>query len=283
MKCNANRVADQWLAPRTAYICRSELVRCRLALKSSHIDAASFTTIRILSGTLMLWLTIRLSNNTNHADDNWPSAYALFAYAAAFSFAYIRLPAGTGALILFGAVQTTMIVYGLLSGERLNGRQSTGLVLAIAGLVAFMLPGISTPPLEAALLMLIAGIAWGVYSLHGKGVSDPLRMTAGNFLRAGLLTMVLSTILMPRMHMDVLGVILAILSGAIASGLGYTVWYRVVREIRTTSAAIMQLSVPVIASIGGMLFLREAMSLHLIISSAAILGGISLVIIESGN
>lgn len=262
----------------TAFAANSLL--CRMALKHTQIDAASFTSIRILSGAAALWLIMRFQGKTRHIDGSWISAFALFAYAAAFSFAYVSLPAGTGALLLFGTVQTTMILYGLRSGERLNRRQSAGLVLAVSGLVAFMLPGISSPPLIGTALMLIAGIAWGGYSLLGKGSSDPLGMTTGNFLRAVPLAIGLSLMLMPQMQMDETGTVLAILSGAIASGVGYAIWYQVVRETRTTSAAIMQLSVPVIAAIGGMVLLGEAITLPQYISSMAILGGITMVIIR---
>ncbi|HEY3326640.1 MAG TPA: DMT family transporter [Novimethylophilus sp.] len=262
----------------TAFAANSLL--CRLALKHAQIDAASFTSIRILSGAAMLWLIMRLQGKAKHASGSWISAFALFIYAAAFSLAYASLPAGTGALLLFGAVQTTMIFCGLRSGERLNRRQSTGLAMAISGLAAFMLPGVSTPPLIGAVLMLIAGVAWAIYSLLGKGSSDPLGMTAGNFFRAVPLAIGSSLLLMTRMQMNETGIVLAILSGAIASGMGYAIWYQVVRETRTTSAAIMQLSVPVIAAMGGMVLLGEAVTLRLYISSMAILGGIAMVIMK---
>lgn len=251
---------------------------CRLALKHAQIDAASFTSIRILSGAAALCLIMRFQGKTRSAGGSWISAFALFSYAAAFSFAYVSLTAGAGALLLFGAVQTTMIFYGLRSGERLNRRQGAGLVMAVFGLVAFMLPGISTPPLIGTALMLIAGGAWGIYSLLGKSSSNPLQMTAGNFLRAVPFATGLSLMLIPKMQMNETGIMLAILSGAIASGVGYAIWYQVIRETRTTSAAIMQLSVPVIAAIGGMVLLGETITLHLFISSMAILGGIAMAI-----
>ncbi len=260
----------------TAFAANSLL--CRMALKSFHIDAASFTAVRIISGAVVLWMLVRLSKRNIPASGNWLSAFTLFAYAAAFSFAYIGLSAGTGALILFGSVQATMIVYGLWSGERLAGQQKFGLMLALGGLVAFTAPGISAPPLVATALMLLAGIAWGVYSVRGKGAAAPLHMTAGNFLRAVPLGLLLLLMFLPNAQADGLGVTLAIFSGAIASGAGYAIWYSVVREIRMTTAAIMQLSVPIIASLGGMLFLKEAITLHLILSSAAILSGIAMAV-----
>lgn len=262
----------------TAFAANSLL--CRLALMNSEIDAASFTSIRILSGTLILWLIIKLQGKTIRTEGNWFSAFALFIYATAFSYAYVTLSAGTGALLLFGAVQMTMIIYGLRSGERLNKRQSAGFVFAVSGLIIYMLPGISTPPLIGAVLMVIAGVAWGAYSLLGKGVSKPLEMTGGNFLRAVPLSMGLSLLMMPYMQVSGTGVMLAMLSGAIASGMGYAIWYQVVRETATTNSAIMQLSVPVIAGAGGMVFLEEMITLHQLISSIAILLGIAMVILK---
>lgn len=261
----------------TAFAANSLL--CRLALKHAQIDAASFTSIRILSGAAALWIIMRLQGKAKNAGGSWVAAFALFAYAASFSFAYTSLPAGTGALLLFGAVQTTMILYGLRSGERLNLRQGAGLAIAVSGLIAFMLPGVSAPPLPGATLMLIAGGAWGAYSLLGKASIDPLITTASNFYRAIPYTIVLSLLLAPEMRMNGTGVAQAILSGTIASGMGYAIWYQVVRESKTTSAAIMQLSVPVIAAVGGIGILGEAFTINMFLSSMAILGGIAMILL----
>ena len=157
---------------------------CRLALKNSSIDAATFTSIRIVSGALTLYIILRLRGGTSGAAGSWPSAFWLFAYAASFSFAYITLPAGTGALLLFGAVQATMIGYGLWRGERLRVMQMVGLILAFAGLAILLLSGLSAPPAMDAALMLFAGVAWGIYSLRGRTTGDATSVTAGNFLRA---------------------------------------------------------------------------------------------------
>lgn len=253
---------------------------CRLALKDTGIDAASFTSIRIASGALALWLIVRLRGSARVTAGSWPSALALFAYAACFSFAYVSLPAATGALLLFGAVQATMVGYGIRTGERLGMRQSTGLFCASAGLVFLMLPGISAPPLLSSALMLSAGIAWGVYSLRGKGVADPTGATMGNFLRAVPITMALSAIAWPWTSLDRNGACYAIASGALTSGVGYAIWYTALRGLKATSAAAVQLSVPVFAAIGGIAFLGEAISLRLLIASTAILGGIALVIVD---
>ena len=253
---------------------------CRLALKHTAIDPASFTAIRLLSGALMLWLLVRMKGGATTGKGNWPFAFALFVYAAGFSFAYVSLPAGTGALILFGSVQATMIGFALWAGERLHGLQLTGLFLAGAGLIGLMLPGLSAPPLFGSLLMMGAGVAWGVYSLRGKGAGDATRVTAGNFLRAVPITVLLSLLMLKGSNMDVAGVYYAVASGALASGVGYAIWYTVLPALKNTSAASVQLSVPVIAALGGIVFLGEPMTLRLILASIAILGGIALVILN---
>lgn len=261
-------------------------VLCRLALRQTAIDAASFTAIRLLSGALMLGLLVHFRGRAAAAGGqrgiggNWPSACALFAYAGGFSFAYLSLPTGTGALLLFGAVQATMILAGLWSGERLGARQAGGLALALAGLVAIMLPGLSAPPLGGAMLMLAAGIAWGIYSLRGRGVADPAGATAGNFMRAAPLSLLLSAALLAQQQLDRLGMLYAVLSGALASGIGYAVWYAALRGLTATRAASVQLSVPVIAALAGVLFLHEPISLRLLLASVAILGGIALVVFD---
>lgn len=253
---------------------------CRAALEHTAIDAASFTTIRLISGAMMLWLVVRIKHGSGAGRGNWLSAGALFAYAAGFSFAYVNLPAATGALLLFGAVQVTMIGHGVWSGERLVKLQLIGLLLAAGGLVGLLLPGLSAPPLLGSLLMLGAGVAWGVYSLRGKGAGDPIRVTVGNFLRAAPIAAALSLLMLGRASLDQGGFWYAVASGALASGLGYAVWYTALPALKATTAATVQLSVPVIAALGGIVFLGEPMTLRLILTSMAILGGIALVIFE---
>ncbi len=252
---------------------------CRIALTATRIDAATFTSGRILSGAIVLWLIVRLRGGAAVDAGSWRSALALFAYACAFSFAYTSLPAGTGALLLFGAVQATMIGFGLYSGEGLQPRQIGGLTLAFAGLVALLLPGISAPPLAGSILMLGAGLAWGVYSLRGKNAGEPLRATAGNFIKAVPFALALSLIALSWMSPDPTGICYAIASGALTSGLGYAIWYAALPGLQATHAATVQLSVPVIAAIGGIVFLDEHLSLRLLIAAAAILGGIALVVL----
>jgi drug/metabolite transporter (DMT)-like permease len=253
-------------------------ILCRLALDTTAIDPATFTLIRLVSGAVTLWLIVRVRTGSNVLAGNWASAFSLFAYAAAFSFAYVSLSAGTGALLLFGAVQATMILYGLLRRERFTLLQTAGLLLALGGLVALLLPGATAPHWSGATLMAIAGIAWGAYSLLGRASTHPIETTAGNFLRAAVLGALLSAASLSLFAWDARGALLAVLSGAVASGLGYAVWYTVLPALRATHAATVQLSVPVIAAIGGVLLLGERLSLRLVLCSVAILGGIALVL-----
>lgn len=262
----------------TAFAANSLL--CRIALRSTVIDAGSFTTIRIISGAVVLWLIVRARGGQAGLAGSWVSALALFIYAAGFSFAYVKLPAAVGALILFGAVQATMIGYGLFSGERMRGIQVVGLLAAFAGLIALLLPGLSAPPLASSAMMLAAGIAWGIYSLRGKGSGNPLAATAGNFLRAVPFTALLYVTKVSDASLDAGGIWYAVFSGGLASGVGYAVWYAALPDLKATNAATIQLSVPVIAAVGGVVFLGETITLRLLLSSAGILGGIALVIMS---
>jgi drug/metabolite transporter (DMT)-like permease len=219
----------------------SNSLLCRVALKDTSIDAASFTTIRLISGAVMLWLVARMRRGTLSGRGNWLSALALFIYAAGFSFAYLSLTAATGAILLFGAVQATMIGRGIWAGERLRRLQLVGLILALGGLVGLLLPGLSAPPLFGSILMLGAGVAWGVYSLRGKGAGDPTRVTAGNFLRAVPIAAALSAITYDGASVDSAGLWYAIASGALASGIGYAIWYTALPALKATNAATVQL------------------------------------------
>ena len=253
---------------------------CRAALRDTAIDPASFTSIRLVSGALMLWALVWLTGKGGSARGSWPSALALFGYAALFSFAYLSLTAATGALLLFGAVQVTMIGMGLARGERLDGLQVAGVALAFGGLLGLLLPGWSAPPLGGALMMMGAGIAWGIYSVRGKGAADPIAATAGNFLLTLPLTAILSLVSIRWASLDGTGVGFAVASGALTSGLGYALWYWVLPMLRAATAATVQLSVPVIVAIGGVLLLNEPITLRLFLASCAVLGGIGLVILE---
>ena len=248
--------------------------------QSSTIDPASFTLVRILSGAICLAVIVQVRGTGRRAGRSWVSAMALFSYAALFSFAYLQLTAGTGALLLFGAVQATMIFWALRKGEQLRGLQIAGVLLAIIGLIVLVFPGLSAPPLGAALLMLGAGIAWGIYSLRGKGAGDPLRATAGNFLLAVPMAALLSVLAFRSINLDRVGIGYAVVSGALASGVGYAIWYSALPGLKATAAATVQLSVPVLAAAGGILFLGESITWRFALASIAVLGGIALVILE---
>lgn len=252
---------------------------CRLALRDTEIDAASFTAIRLASGALVLAALLMLRGKRPTAGGSWPMAAMLFAYAVCFSFAYRDLTAATGALLLFGAVQFTMTGYGLWSGERIRGLKLVGLLVALAGLVWLLLPGLAAPPPLAAALMLGAGAAWGVYSLLGKGAGDPTAATGGNFLRSLPFAAVLAlTATTTAGAVDPTGALYAVLSGALTSGLGYVLWYAALPRLRATSAATVQLSVPAIAALGGAVLLAEPVTVRLLVASVAVLGGIALTI-----
>jgi drug/metabolite transporter (DMT)-like permease len=252
----------------------------RLALGQESIDAVSYTTVRLMAGALALWLLSSLQKNGSGSNvrGNWISAAMLFLYATAFSFAYLSLSAGTGALILFGSVQVTMILAALRSGERPQLPEWLGLLLALGGLVYLVLPGLEAPSPLGSALMMMAGVAWGVYSLRGRGSGSPLADTAGNFIRAVPLIVAVRLVTLDGVHLTQTGFLLAVLSGAIASGLGYVIWYAALSGLTATRAAIVQLSVPVLAAWGGVAFLAEEISLRLVLAGAFILGGIALAI-----
>lgn len=252
---------------------------CRLALGAELIDAASFTGVRVLSGAVMLGIII-LPRYRLHGRPkaDWRAVATLFAYMIFFSIAYLSLGAGTGALILFGAVQLTMFIVALRSGEMFSKFSWIGLSLAIAGLVYLISPGVSAPNLTGALLMTIAGIAWGLYSLLGRTAADPLESTAYNFIYSVPLAVIASLLFIGEFHLTMTGAVLAVASGAVASGLGYFIWYAALRGLSAIRAATVQLSVPIIAAFGGVLLLDEAVTLRLIFASAATLGGVAIVL-----
>lgn len=259
----------------------------RLALGAGWIDATSFTTVRLVSGAVALVFLRRLrvssdrglqSRSTSALPIGLGPGIALFVYAATFSFAYAMLPAGAGALLLFGAVQTTMIAVGYWRGEQLNRAQAAGFALALSGLTAMLLPGLAAPPTAGALLMIAAGVAWGIYSLMGRNARDPMQTNAVNFSRAALMSLVLSAAMRADARLEPRGAVLAVVAGAVTSGIGYVIWYAALRGLTATRAASVQLLVPVLAAAGGVVFMHEAVSVRLSLSCAAILGGIALVL-----
>ena len=252
-------------------------ILCRLALKTTAIDPASFTAIRLISAALLLAILMRFKGQSVAGTGNWKSAGALFAYAAGFSVAYVNLSAGTGALLLFGAVQLSMISISLWRGEKVSALQIFGLALAFAGLVVLVLPGLAAPPLLSCAFMIGAGIAWGIYSLRGRGMADATAVTCGNFIRTIPMAAILFIIFFDQVHFDQLGLVYAVLAGAITSGLGYAIWYKVLPGLKPLEASVVQLSVPVIAAFAGIVLMGEVMSLRLVVASIAVLGGIFLV------
>ncbi|HIF50164.1 MAG TPA: DMT family transporter [Thiotrichaceae bacterium] len=254
-------------------------ILCRLALGDNAIDAANFTTIRLLSGIIVLMVILKLTKNNNELQSkgSWGASSMLFLYAITFSFAYISLATGVGALILFGAVQITMILASLISGNKLHCSEWIGVLVAFTGFVYLVIPSLSTPSATGFLLMTIAGIAWGIYTLIGRGSKNPLSDTAYNFLRTLPFVAILIVVSFQDAKLSQEGILLTILSGGIASGVGYTIWYIALGGLSVTDAAVVQLLVPVIAAIGGVLFANEMISLRLVLSSSMILGGILIV------
>jgi len=252
---------------------------CRLALRDGAIDRASFTSVRLVSGAgrlVVMTMAGRAREAGKAGKAPWYSARMLFVYAAAFSLAYVSLSAGTGALILFGAVQVTMLVAAMRQGERLGTWQWVGFAAAVAGLVYLVLPGLAAPSPAGAALMATAGAAWGLYSVSGRGAVDPLGQTRRNFVLAIPMTVLLSLAWWPRHSASQSGILLAVISGAITSGLGYVIWYRALRGLSGVTAALVQLSTPVLAALGGIAFLGEPLSGRLLLAATLVLGGIGL-------
>ena len=256
-------------------------ILCRLALRGEEADAAGFTAVRLVSGAVMLIVISYFFSKKKGtlSSGSWSSAFFLFAYAICFSFAYLGLTAGTGALILFGAVQMTMIAVAIIKGERPPALEWLGLAVAIGGLVYLVFPGLASPPLYSSLLMAAAGAAWGFYTLRGKGSGDPLANTTGNFIRSVPMIAVAAIPFLSKIHLSDRGILLAVLSGAVTSGVGYTVWYAALKFHTSTRAAVLQLAVPVIAAAAGVLLLDEVATARLAIAAALILGGIGLTIL----
>ena len=276
-------------------------VICRLALRQTTIDPATFTMIRLVSGAAALLTLVyirsaipdlraarqadgvpraRANRLALHLGGSWIAAAVLLLYAATFSYAYVQLQAGAGALLLFGAVQLTMVLYGWYGGERMTLRQASGFLLATLGLLAMMAPGLTAPPLGGALLMLTSGVAWAAYSLRGRGSADPIGDTAGNFGRAAPLSLMLWPFTRGWLLVDFDGALYAILSGVVTSGFGYVLWYTVLPKLGATRAASVQLIVPVLAAFAGIAFMGELPMLRLLFSSIAVLGGVSLTMLD---
>ena len=255
-------------------------VLCRLALGEKAIDASSFTIIRLLSGAIVLLILFKIKNNelSSNSKGSWYSGIMLFLYAITFSFAYITLDTGTGALILFGSVQITMIALSLLSGNRLHFTEWLGVIIAFAGFLYLIMPGVTAPSTTGFLLMTIAGVAWGIYTINGKGSKNPLSDTTFNFLRTVPFIIIMLLVVLKDVNFTSKGILLAIISGGVTSGIGYTIWYMALKGLTSTQAAVVQLLVPVIAAFGGVIFIFEKITFRLSISSTMILGGILIVV-----
>lgn len=256
-------------------------ILCRLALGEGAIDAASFTSIRLLTGVavLLILLKLRQKNSLDFSQGDWVTSLMLFIYAIGFSYAYVSLETGTGALILFASVQITIIAVGIFSGNKLFAIEWLGVIIAFFGFTYLVLPGVSAPPLLSFILMSASGVAWGFYTLAGKNSKNPLGDTANNFLRTIPFVVILTLVTFVRSNISLEGVILAMLSGGLASGVGYTIWYMALEGLSATQAAVVQLFVPVIAALAGIFFANEVLTLRLVVSSIMILGGILIVIL----
>lgn len=274
--------------PKTVFLCSLALIAfagnsilCRLALSDQSIDPAGFTMIRLVSGIAILWPLICLTQDKKKstATGSWLSAFMLFVYALLFSYAYVSIDTATGALVLFGSVQLTLVLVNLFKGQSLSVGELFGFVLALSGFVYLVLPQLQEPSLLGFMMMSVAGIAWAIYTVGGQGSSNALRDTAFNFLRTTPFILLVLMATFNQLEMSLYGVSLAIASGAITSGLGYALWYAVLPHVSTTQAAVMQLLVPILAGIGGVLFASEHLSWRLVISGILVLGGIMLVML----
>jgi drug/metabolite transporter (DMT)-like permease len=257
-------------------------VLCRLALQNHAVDAATFTSLRFASGAAML-VAIAGRRSLRLSAGSWRSAVVLAVYAIPFALAYVRLSTGTGALILFGSVQATMLIGARRMGEHIRGAQALGIGLAVIGLMYLVWPGLSAPSPIGAVLMTIAGIGWGLYSLQGRGADDPLLQTASNFVRSVPLILLASLVSMSQFHISAPGAVLAIASGALASGLGYVAWFAALRRLTAVRAAVLQLAVPILAAAGGVILLAEPVPVRLVVATILVLGGIALAVVSGGS
>jgi len=253
---------------------------CRAAVNYTSIDPATFTSFRLLSGALTLWFVVRTKKCTSVVTGNWLSALTLFIYAIFFSFAYVKLTAATGTLLLFSSIYITIIGYGIWSGERLSKLQIFGLLVTFIGFVALLLPSYKPAELYASFFMIIAGVAWGFYYVLWKSIGDPIQVTAGNFLRTVPFVILLNILFLNKITPDLIGILYAVLSGSICTGLQYVAWYSIASQIKYSTAGVLQLSVTPVAALGGIIFLNEALTLHFVLTASTILAGIAMVIIK---
>ena len=260
-------------------------VLCRLALAGEVIDAATFTNIRLISGIITLIIILQFYRNKSKSFDkgSWIAGMMLFLYAITFSFAYILIDTGTGALILFGAVQVTMLSWSILKGHRLQILELLGSIIALSGFLYLIFPGVSAPSSIGFILMTIAGVSWGIHTLLGHSSNNPLIETAYNFFRTIPLVIFIFILTFNSGHYSIEGILLAVLSGGMASGIGYAIWYYALRELTSVQAAVVQLFVPLLAAFGGVFFISEIITIRLFISALLIIGGIFLVVFKKNT
>ncbi|MES0233308.1 DMT family transporter [Citrobacter portucalensis] len=253
-------------------------VLCRLALKGMHADAISFSSLRLISGAIALFFFIAITSDSRKFEFKWLNALLLCIYVFSFSIAYVSLSTGAGALLLFGTVQLVMTVWGIAQGEKLVILKITGILGALAGIAILLLPGAERPSLYAAIMMVIAGLAWAFYSITGKKITDAPASTGGNFILSIPVALIIPLFFHSHLHIDIYGLVLGVLSGAITSGGAYLLWYSLLPLLRSTTASTIQLSVPCLATLGGILFLGETLTVRILLASVIILAGIGLVI-----
>ena len=280
LKSSAKGIATAALTVLALIAFAANSVLCRLALAEPIIDPASYTAVRLITGAATLWIVsaFRRGGSFGKSGGNWISAAMLFLYAVTFSFAYVSLSAGTGALILFAAVQITMIAVGLTTGERPEMLEWLGLFIAVSGLIYLVSPGLTAPSILGSVLMAAAGIAWGIYSLRGRGATDAIGVTTDNFLRTVPLAVAIVLLWRSTLTVTPMGFLWAAISGSITSGLGYVFWYAALPRLTATRAATVQLVPAPLAALGGVIMLSETISLRLVISTVVILGGVGLAI-----
>lgn len=260
-------------------------VLCKYALGNNAIDAFSFTNIRLLSGAIVLFLLLKINKNNSQASSkgSWISSAMLFIYALCFSYAYRTLDTGTGALILFGAVQITIILQSIISGNKLRLFEWIGILISFFGFIYLISPGVTAPSLIGFILMTISGVAWGIYTVKGQTSKNPLADTTYNFIKTLPFLIITYLIAMNNSYYSLQGILLAIVSGGITSGIGYTIWYMAIRKLTPVQTAVVQLLVPLIAAFGGVLFISEIISIRLVISSVLILGGVLIITVSKNS
>ncbi|MEG1212716.1 MAG: DMT family transporter [Leclercia sp.] len=255
-------------------------VLCRIALKGLHADAVSFSSLRLISGAIALFIFLQMTADRKKPEFTWANALFLSLYVFSFSIAYVSLSTGAGALLLFGTVQLVMTTWGLIKGEKLAVLKLIGILGALTGIALLLLPGAERPSLFAAIMMITAGLAWALYNINGKKITHAAAATAGNFILAVPIALIIPLLFPADLHMDINGFTLGVISGAVTSGGAYLLWYSLLPMLKATTASTLQLSVPCLATLGGVVFMDETLTLRIALASVIILAGIGLVIVS---